>query len=782
MHVRLVISGSLIWLASFFSIPTALAGSGFEVTVPSNIRKMKNGVTMKVSTHWVEACGYRPINIDATRIPPFAAERRLRVEIKPNSWYDQNMPRRITTWIVFDEGSSKTSKTIYAPQAESWGGLRISVFEDGRKLDDLESDFQGAMIGNQGHGNLTEAFPTMLFVDSDAPLAAARKTFSAKPTYELPDISRCASLFISSTTYTNELRRKAAQGERGTDQDTINTVNQLPNIEIVAPHRLPDSWLGLTSLDVVMISLDDLKSLSEEQLRAIDDFVRSGPLLVVYGVGDELQRLSELEKLLGLASDPESWVAPKLAKFGEKINELQNAGNRYSGYVYNYQTQSYEEEKVYTVGSLVLNEDELRERQDRIAEALGYLSAVGFESSFLRAGMWPTFTPNLVSCRFVKVRDNRAIFRSRSHALGAVVAVGPEDPFAASEQQWIWMFNQLKPKWIRYRRQGFSQLRENTDFWKFLIKGVGAAPVKSYLVMISIFVFLIGPLNYWILHRNGKLFLLLLTVPLGAGLVTLALFSYALVSDGLSTRTRVRSYTLLDQENGHSISWSRQSMYSAIVPSGGLRYPEDAAVYPLEDVPTDVNQQARRDLVLDGDQQLASGYISSRTWCQLMVVQPQQTEARINVQQSGSKFTAENQLGSRIATLLVADADGKLFVGKNIREKDKANLSAINVEDARKMLREIHSENRPVAPDGSVGYQRSSFALQPTSSWTQWDSGFTAPSMSTGLLEQGISGAMNRLPKNGHYVAITAENPSTVPLGYERAVEEESLHVITGEW
>ena len=103
-----------------------------------------------------------------------------------------------------------------------------------------------------------------------------------------------------------------------------------------------------------------------------------------------------------------------------------------------------------------------------------------------------------------------------------------------------------------------------------LIPGVGSAPVNSFLVLISLFVVAIGPVNYFLLQRQRKLYLLLITVPLGAGVVTSALFIYALVSDGLGVRARARSLTRIDQTSGRTVSWSRQSYYAGLAPSAGM--------------------------------------------------------------------------------------------------------------------------------------------------------------------------------------------------------------------
>ena len=114
--------------------------------------------------------------------------------------------------------------------------------------------------------------------------------------------------------------------------------------------------------------------------------------------------------------------------------------------------------------------------------------------------------------------------------------------------QWLWVRATVgadRSNWIR--RHGVVFEAANPDFWNLLIPGVGLPPVNTYRVLISLFVIVIGPVNYFLLRRLRRLHYLLFIVPASAVAVTLALLGYALMSDGLSTRLRARSYTLVDQ-------------------------------------------------------------------------------------------------------------------------------------------------------------------------------------------------------------------------------------------
>ena len=85
-------------------------------------------------------------------------------------------------------------------------------------------------------------------------------------------------------------------------------------------------------------------------------------------------------------------------------------------------------------------------------------------------------------------------------------------------------------------------------------------------MLITLFVLLIGPLNYWWLKRAKRLHLMVLTVPLAAIVTTAGLAAYAVLADGFDTKVRLYSYTTLDQRTGDAACWARLSYYSGLAP------------------------------------------------------------------------------------------------------------------------------------------------------------------------------------------------------------------------
>ena len=708
------------------------------------------------------------------------------MDILPNSWGNQHVPRRVTSWIEFDEGNAKATGVVYVPQAEYWNSMRVEVFEDGRRLDDLRSDAMGPVSTNHGAYNLgiSEGFPALLFVDKDAPTPRNRRTVlqrrSAQNQHLLPDVGRCWPILPHLPG--GSLRR----GRSHDDAGTLDAVQQLSNVELIPPQELPTSWMGLTSIDVVFLELEDLQNLQARQparFQALCQYVQTGPILVVSGIGQRFQRLDQLQTLLNLSDDDALWKSPAPIEEDDFLDSLTDFATIRDQYSQLYNRNPQAAEATYIVGSRMLTESEVQQGLERIGSALGSLAACGLEKSFADAGFGYFVSPNLVTSRMMRLRDTRVIFKKREMGFGQVVAVGPVDVLAEGEQQLNRLFENLNPRFRRYQRQGFSLLRDNPDYWKFLIPGVGAVPVKSYLVMISAFILLIGPLNYWLLQRNSKLYLLLITVPLGAGVVTSALFGYALLSDGFSTRARLRSVTRLDAK-GSAVSWSRQTLYAALAPSGGLSFPSTAAVFPLSDIPTAAAADSKQHLVWNTGQRLSAGYIGSRSWSQLMVVYPQQTQARLAIDRRDDQLSVTNQLGTPVDWVVVADAGGSYFVAEDLADGQTARLHAVkNVGSLRTRLRRIRGDHRPVAPEGfNTGYNRRSFARSRRRQWSHLDSNFSPPSMSRGVMEQALSRGLSRLPQPGTFVAITTRAPDTVPVAYQRAREQDSLHLVLGDW
>jgi hypothetical protein len=309
------------------------------------------------------------------------------------------------------------------------------------------------------------------------------------------------------------------------------------------------------------------------------------------------------------------------------------------------------------------------------------------------------------------------------------------------------------------------------------------------LVLITLFAITIGPLNYMLLRKKKRLYLLLVTVPLGAGIVIFALLNYALISDGLGVRVRVRSYTHIDQRTGRSVSWSRQTYYAGLAPSRGLVFPADAVVLPVVRRPAERRGVRRAREVVWGEQQkLVSGYLQSRSVAQFLVVRSRSTEHGLKPTGGGDGAglpQLRNDLAVPLEKLLVRDDQGAFFWAEQVDPGQSFQPRRIAAAKAQAELRAVYDARYPAYPPG---YERSAYAAfgarRYYANLSEEDRALPDVQFSQGMLERSLNrklvGDLKSLPARS-YLAVARGSPG-VPLGVRAARREQSFDVIFGRW
>jgi hypothetical protein len=368
-------------------------------------------------------------------------------------------------------------------------------------------------------------------------------------------------------------------------------------------------------------------------------------------------------------------------------------------------------------------------------------------------------------------------FASRNVMLGKVFAL-QDDPFPGTRHDWAWLLGAVtmeRATWTK--RHGMSARLPSDEFLEFLIPSVKGVPVGAFLVLITLFTIVIGPLNYMYLSRKGRLYLLVVTIPVTALATSLALFAYSAVAHGFSTRARVRSLTLLDQRANTAVTTSRLSLYSGMAPSGGLRYSTDTAVFPVW--PPEEGFDSG-DIDWSEQQRLESGWLHSRTRTQFLTVSHRDQRGRLEVTRNGLEVSVANGLEWEIAALIVKDGTGPIAFGTNIPAGAKAQLQPIT-PDQRRQFANMLQEHAPVRPEYLAEYGGGA------SFFSGGYSGADVPcQFSESLMERNLQALAGiKSPDYGmaqsSYVAILAENPD-VETGVEAAREEAGVHVVVGHW
>ncbi len=723
---------------------------------------------MTIDTKWVAGSGYRPVRVEFnTTGGPAPADRTLLVEFSPNDWSGNNGQLYVSRYIDIPEGATTARATIGVPQREVWHSMSVNVYEDGKHIKELSL----AGTGIQNSGEWSEALPKLLVIHRDAPLPADRGDLISRTqkgrtmglldrqVADLPDLRA-----VSDVLQGGDARTSGWGASTGIDR--LELIDEHTRMELLPPVCLPENWVELTSLDLILVSLDDLTLMQSKYPRrfeAIRTATAAGQTLCVWGVGEQYERLAELERLVDArplpgADTPEppfrGWLVPDRRHFGGQVT---------------------------TIGEIIENEGY---RPWRTPQATTTQQDDGYDylpdGRRVRRDVLPSAPP-----------ADRPPFLLRPLDLGNLVAIGSDQPFPGNTATWHWLLMSLDLNdWQWYRRHGMSLQRENSDFWNFLIPGVGVAPVTAFRILISMFVIVIGPVNYFLLRRWGRLHLLLVTVPAGALLITGSLFLYALLSDGLGVRARVRSFTLLDQNRGRAISWSRQVYYAGLAPSQGLVYPRTAAVFPLHFDPWEEqrNRGTRRRMRWDDQQRLTSGWLRPRIMTQFLVVEAGAAEIGLDVApppEAGQPPAVTNGLGGRILKLCLRDEDGTYYFAEDAPAGAPCQLRKIDEAAAEDALRTVHSAHRPTFPEGydstRFGYQ-GRFRRGWYYGFYGMDERLPRPSTTTSRLEHSLTDAtLGRLDLDRRsYVAVVERNPA-VPRG-TKSREEDSYHVIQASW
>jgi hypothetical protein len=732
-------------------------GNGFIVDVPSTKAfTQKHGFRLHIDSRWQNNFGYRPIRVEILAQKPTTVEHRFTIRLHVISWDRPMSNLSVEQDFDMPVGALAAGTVIACPQFEAGQQYWWEIWVDGVKDKEL---------------SVTESVIWQMQSVGNSPNASGALKF----------------LIVGDN---------ASQTMVNAGSDVFDGLN----LEL---SELPERWVDYSAVDVVALSPDDLQQLAVSRpaaLEAIGRWVRAGGQLWVHPVGDDWERLGDLDALLklepvaknGSATKAENTSPQALAKRGWKPIKFTIPSGQTASAVFRHLVtgQMRESRDATEIGELKQNPEYVL-----TAELAG--SAASEQSAAANRSREP--------------RDSSKWYLQHAAGLGYVRAFSGEwDPVGFSisfRMQFGGGPDQNAPmptpvtaamettqNWES--RHGMTPNTANEDFPNLLVPGVGLAPVTEFRVLITAFVVVMGPLNYWLLKRANRLHLMLITVPAVALALTLGLFGYAFLSDGLSTRARVHSFTSLDQRSGEAATWSRISYYAGLAPARGLRLPADLALYPI--IPgwntagggAVLGSQRLLEWTDDG-QRLTEGWLRSRTPTQYLTIRARKSPHRLDIQPPGDgRLAVGNELGTPIEFLAVVDEAGDVFVGESIVEGAKAELKKSTHDLALRRIRQLVTDHRPETP--------AALEMEPTPIAQMQRRQQRRYYRNQLGMDYGVSRLRDNLPNDAiaaiagtnlapvenlpsrWYFAVTEKGPE-VEFGTP-VVEQDSFHVIEGTW
>ncbi len=532
------------------------------------------------------------------------------------------------------------------------------------------------------------------------------------------------------------------------------------DIAVIPPRMLPEKWIDYSGVDLVAVPLRTLQSMGTAPRTALVKWVHTGGNLIVYGVGKSPAESEPLHKALGLEEQEPgrlSWQPADPQSRDAAVGQL------LSGVQVN--------EAGIGIAVEMLGEAMAGGGVPDAAQVQELIEGVHGGEPAPPGSKWPV---------------NTEVFAQADLLLGRVVAFSGQ-PFPGTAEDWLWLLGSIGSERFRWpAREGLSARGDSPDFMNFLIPNVKGVPVYSFLAMITLFTLLIGPVNYFVLWRQKRLYLLVVTIPLIAFCTSLLMFGYSAIAQGFGVKSRTRSVTVLDQRAKVAVTSSRTALYAGLAPSGGLQFSPETAVYPIW--PLHVGFESA-EVDWTRTQGLTSGWLRSRTRTQFKTVAHREARGRLEFGSAGNDgLTVANGFEWDAAALIVSDDLGMLHFGRNLPAGGSLSLKPATPADRREFVKLLRAH--PMEPPDAVVNGRNSgmFGSGSRNSYRRYLHGMYLPPQEAefreSLAEQKLealtkleTGAAVLPPRS--FVILFAENPG-VELGTTGTSPQADLHVLIG--
>lgn len=657
---------------------------------------------IQVNDLWRTGPGYHLLTIVATAKETAKADRTLAFSIRLEKGPGQIGQREILTLeeeLLLPEGELSASLQVLLPPSGIHRYIKVEVSENGKPLQKLSSRLV----------RRTNAFEELVSVPC---------------TIVVGDKLDIVSFAMAMPQRRGLPEQMIGNMFRGHVADNVQAMAQLQSLTYLRADELPGYWLKIASIDLLVISGEDLRSVSspnDPRFSALQDWIWAGGNLLVYWDASQSPDI-----------DPKD----SLKKHREFLQQLFD----------------FPDQNVATADGII----------DQNPDA--------FPSG------WQSFSelsPNSV--------EDMSNWEIHSLGLGSVtLTTTPADRI--SKLGWQSYFANLGvSRCVASHKLGFTAGGKNPQFWSFVVPGVGMAPVRFFQIVVTIFGLVIGPGCYFWLRAQNKLHWMLIVPPLAAAIVGTVMLGYLFFVHGFGTKVRMLSWTYIDRSRDQAVSLARICYFPGRSVNDGLEFPLDTAVFPLG---RGVESSSHRGYgVSRGIQHYQQHWLPVRQFSQFVTVTSRHTSAEIMIQAPANdteQLQVINRLNSTILRLAVWDENRNLWsTSEPIAPGMGSSLSA-NMPDSWNEVRSEIIASLPTVPQYTEDdTAKSPQGRRPSNGGVERD----LKSAESSRLDFNLRRIAESPPRTGtrHFVAIVDECPTAGP-GHGDVENRGSLHVVEGTW
>ena len=720
---------------------------GFAETVSIGrlpLKPGKAGFVMDIAMEPVSGNGYQPFHLKFIALGTgITHDRNLTVIIEPRNYSQTTLDLTYQKSITLPEGVKSHSVPIYIPHYVEWDQIYAAILEDGRQIETGKNLFS---IGNTVRTQFAKQKVSVgIIVAEDAEKNTA-------PWAACPDVR----------TLNTVLGEGPIPGQVKTNR--LNHQSSMKIVESVQPcwvqyrpyneEQLPEHWFAYSQLDVMIVAAPVLARIEKqhpERFKSLKQWLVAGGNLWTYATKTKADNTA-----------PSSAFLESLKTTPQKKTDIVPQGKSRSWL--NLNSENDTSDLVY---------ESWNGGVQKSSQHYSYQSSIKLEkrsTAFkkLKTNKHP-FTKDVPASEIAKQ------LRVGTYGMGSVLSISSEDPFPGSFQFWQSVSNIHKDIQLSWtERMGIDVPSGNDNYWTWLIPSVGKPPVKSFVLLNTLFAILVGPVCYFFFRRRDRLYLLYFAAPCMALIVTMALFVYALSADGTKTKVRSRQITWLDPTNQCSVGQSRQTYYAVLGRKGGIQFSGDAAVYPVQNVAA-VNRYYRRHgrsgrrggyTAENGVQNFDGKFLPPRDQVQYLATLPKcdDTSSVMFLGGATPKSVTHN-FPVTIHRLIACDQNGKYWEASNVvpnenvalAPSDKPALKSLITKDVLPPL-----ESVPMLQQNTVR------------AWT----GQKGTGVQVSALETRLEDWSKKLPK-GTFIGIADRIDDQI--GVDGASVLNSVHVVMGE-
>jgi hypothetical protein len=279
---------------------------------------------------------------------------------------------------------------------------------------------------------------------------------------------------------------------------------------------------------------------------------------------------------------------------------------------------------------------------------------------------------------------------------GEVLTTGGKDLKDLTGDEWVGVWLALH-RTLQPWQRSMSPSDANREF---PVVQNFAIPLRGLFVLILLFVIIIGPVNFWLLNRFKKRMFMLVTIPACAFVASVGVSGFALLSEGISGKTRVASFTVLNEPLRRATTFGVEAFYTPLTPGGGLRFDAGTEITPI--LQPYGSDGVSRSIDWTSDQHLKQGWIVSRVPAHFLLRKVESRRERLTIiNEPDGRVTVVNGLGAAIRDLTLIDAKGGRHSAQNIPAGARVTLTASTMKTAASLtgLRNFYGGNWTLALD-----------------------------------------------------------------------------------